>query len=321
MSFRQDNLEFENVTRAMESLDNELDRVIHMAKGDRAMLVGAVCLGEPVLLEAIQGTGKTLTAKSVATAIGGSFGRIQGMPDKLPADVTGGDIFDPVTRTFRFHEGPIFNNVVLADEINRNPPKTQASLLEAMEEGQVTSFNETHTLPTPFFLIATQNRQEVRQGTFPLTNANSDRFGISIEIPRFTELDHFTALSKEGQTAKQVLEPEDLPGIADAIHRTVKAGALEVVGRATGLHLALQNLEIVDLNNSSLGGQRPVLDMLKFSKILAAREGHLKVEPKHIDQAAEYVLRHRTALTFSALNRGDTVQQAIEDAKRSASSE
>jgi len=134
-----------------------------------------------VLLEDVPGTGKTLTARSLAGALGLSFSRIQFTPDLLPADVTGTYVFDEQSGDFQFRPGPIFGNVVLADEINRASPKTQAALLEAMAEGQVTIEGRTHELPDPFFVIATQNPIE-QDGTFPLPEAQVDRFVVKTSL-------------------------------------------------------------------------------------------------------------------------------------------
>ncbi len=144
------------------------------------VLVGLLSRGH-VLLEDVPGTGKTLTANSFAKALGLSFSRIQFTPDLLPNDVTGTHIFNEQENEFEFNEGPIFANIVLADEINRAPPKTQAALLEAMGEGQVTIEGETRQLPDPFFVIATQNPVE-QEGTFPLPEAQMDRFNIKSSI-------------------------------------------------------------------------------------------------------------------------------------------
>src|SRR6056297_990385 len=144
------------------------------------VMTGIVSRGH-VLLEDVPGTGKTLTARSFATALGLSFNRIQFTPDLLPTDITGTYVFNEKTREFEFASGPIFANVVLADEINRASPKTQAALLEAMEEGQVTMEGETHDLPDPFFVIATQNPVEMA-GTFELPEAQVDRFLVETAI-------------------------------------------------------------------------------------------------------------------------------------------
>src|SRR6056297_3550975 len=168
-----------DVTQAHEECETVLETIGEAVIADRRffedILVGVIGRGH-VLLEDVPGTGKTLTARSVATALGLSFSRVQFTPDLLPADVTGTYVFDEQSREFEFNRGPLFANVVLADEINRASPKTQAALLEAMEEEQVTVNGETHQLPQPFVVIATQNPVEDGQGTFPLPEAQKDRF-------------------------------------------------------------------------------------------------------------------------------------------------
>ena len=160
--------------------DSVLSGVIADETFVERILLGVLGRGH-VLLEDVPGTGKTLTARSVATALGLSFSRVQFTPDLLPSDVTGTHIFNEKDREFEFQPGPIFANVVLADEINRAPPKTQAALLEAMEEHQVTVDGETRPLPDPFFVIATQNPVE-QEGTFPLPEAQIDRFTVKTSI-------------------------------------------------------------------------------------------------------------------------------------------
>src|SRR6056297_3976188 len=173
-----------DVREANEQCDAVLDAIGNAVVADRefleTVLLGVMASGH-VLLEDVPGTGKTLTARSFASALGLSFSRVQFTPDLLPADVTGTHVFNEDDGTFEFSEGPIFANVVLADEINRAPPKTQAALLEAMEEGQVTVDGETHQLPRPFFVMATQNPVE-QEGTFPLPEAQIDRFLVKSSI-------------------------------------------------------------------------------------------------------------------------------------------
>jgi len=145
------------------------------------VVLTAIVAGGNVLLEDVPGTGKTLTARSIAKALGLEFSRVQFTPDLLPSDITGSAIFNEERREFTFEEGPLFANVVLADEINRAPPKTQSALLEAMEEGQVTVDGTDRTLPKPFFVIATQNPVE-QEGTFPLPEAQLDRFWVKTKL-------------------------------------------------------------------------------------------------------------------------------------------
>ncbi|MDY7083075.1 MAG: AAA family ATPase, partial [Halobacteria archaeon] len=172
------------IDEASELCGSVIDAVSDSVIADRqfleTVLTGILSKGH-VLLEDVPGTGKTLAARSFAQAMGLSFGRIQFTPDMLPSDVTGTQVYNERDSVFEFNEGPIFANMVLADEINRAPPKTQASLLEAMEEKQVTVEGENHPLPEPFFVIATQNPVEL-EGTFELPEAQLDRFIIKAEM-------------------------------------------------------------------------------------------------------------------------------------------
>ena len=168
----------------MNDASNTIERVIDSVSSAvitnrgflETVLPGILAQGH-VLIEDVPGTGKTLTARSMASALGLSFKRIQFTPDLLPSDITGSHIYNEQSGEFEFNPGPVFANVVLADEINRAPPKTQAALLEAMGEKQVSIDNQTHNLPEPFFVIATQNPVE-QEETFPLPEAQRDRFII-----------------------------------------------------------------------------------------------------------------------------------------------
>ena len=169
-----------SIQDAHERCNDILDEIMSVVIADRKflenVLLGLLAQGH-VLLEDVPGTGKTLTANTFADVLGLDFTRIQFTPDLLPGDVSGSNIYNEQTGTFEFTKGPIFGNVVLADEINRAPPKTQAAMLEAMQEKQVTVEGETRQLPVPFFVIATQNPIE-QEGTFPLPEAQVDRFFV-----------------------------------------------------------------------------------------------------------------------------------------------
>ncbi len=158
-------------------VENEVGKLIVGQHAVLRKVLGAFFAGGHVLLEGVPGLGKTLIVRSVATALGLSFKRIQFTPDLMPADIIGTQLLveENAARTFRFRQGPIFSNIVLADEINRASPKTQSAVLEAMEERQVTAFGETHVLEEPFFVLATQNPIEL-EGTYPLPEAQLDRF-------------------------------------------------------------------------------------------------------------------------------------------------
>jgi len=282
----------------------------------RTILTGIVSRGH-VLLEDVPGTGKTLTARSFATALGLRFNRIQFTPDLLPSDITGTYVFDEQTREFEFSSGPIFANVVLADEINRASPKTQAALLEAMEERQVTLEGETHELPDPFFVIATQNPVERGEGTFPLPEAQKDRFlvkttlGYPSRSGERTLLDRREARESQTPTARQILTRE---GVLDCqrvpegitVHDDLKDYIVEAV-RAT------RSDPRVEVGISPRGCQR----LFEVARGYAAIRGRRYVTPDDVKAVAEPVLAHRLVLTADATveqtARADVVGDVLDE--------
>ena len=165
----------------IDSLRKELNKVILGKESAVDLLLAALLAGGHVLIEDVPGTGKTTLAKALAKAIGADFSRIQFTPDLLPADVTGGSIYRPSTGTFELQKGPVFTQILLADEINRASPRTQSALLEAMEERQVSLEGESHRLPDLFMVLATENPVEFH-GVFPLPEAQMDRFLIRLSL-------------------------------------------------------------------------------------------------------------------------------------------
>jgi MoxR-like ATPase len=297
--------------RSADVVESVSDAVVTRRSFVETVVTGVVAGGH-VLLEDVPGTGKALTARSLATALGLEFSRIQFTPDLLPADVTGSYVFDERDREFEFAPGPIFGNVVLADEINRAPPKTQAALLEAMEEGQVTVDGETHALPDPFFVVATMNPIE-QEGTFPLPEAQIDRFHLksSIGYPdpdREVEiLDRRAERDSGTPTAWQVLTPEDVRELQAVPERVTVDPDLRVY--VTRLAQATRDHPQVEVGVSPRGAQR----LFELSRARAVVEGRDFATPDDVREVAQPTLAHRLVLTADA-RVNDVSRSAIVDA-------
>jgi MoxR-like ATPase len=295
-----------DVTEASERCDTVLTEVERAVVADRSfletVLLGVLARGH-VLLEDVPGTGKTLTARSIATALGLSFSRVQFTPDLLPSDVTGTHVFDERDRTFEFSEGPIFANVVLADEINRAPPKTQSALLEAMEERQVTTDGETRELPSPFFVIATQNPVE-QEGTFSLPEAQVDRFAVkaSMGYPSYegeAELLYRRAdRDSRSPTVEPVLSTEEVREL-QRVPETVRVDD-DLIHYVLEICRATREDPRVAVGVSPRGTQR----LFETARARAVIEGREYVTPDHVKTVARPVLAHRLVLTADARVNG-----------------
>jgi MoxR-like ATPase len=290
-----DGLDVEAASDLCSSVVDELSSAIIAEDAFfETILYGVLSRGH-VLLEDVPGTGKTLTARSLATALGLSFSRIQFTPDLLPADVTGTHVFEESTGSFRFTEGPVFGNVILADEINRAPPKTQSALLEAMEERQVTVQGDTRELPEPFFVIATQNPVE-QEGTFELPEAQVDRFDVKTSIGYPDREGEASLLYRRADRESRspsvgsVLTSEEVTAlrtVPETIH--VENDLIEYmadIAAATREHVD------VDVGISPRGTQR----LFEVSRARAALQGRDYVAPEDVKQVARPVLVHRLIL-------------------------
>ncbi len=275
------------------------------------IMTGVLARGH-VLLEDVPGTGKTLTARSFAGALNLRFQRVQFTPDLLPADITGSNVYNEATGTFEFAEGPVFANVVLADEINRAPPKTQAALLEAMGERQVTVDGTTHELPDPFFVIATQNPVE-QEGTFGLPEAQRDRFIVKSAIG-YPDADGERRLL-DRRADRTALAPSVDP-VVDAervlaLQRVPEDVSVEERLRDYIVELGRQTREDrrVEVGVSPRGVQR----LFEAARAGAALRGRDYVVPDDIKRVVEAVFTHRLVLTADAEVRGTDRRTVVSD--------
>ncbi|HET6645224.1 MAG TPA: MoxR family ATPase [Fimbriimonadales bacterium] len=276
---------------------------------EKAVLV-LFCNGH-LLIEDVPGVGKTMLAKSLARAIGGEFKRIQFTPDLLPADITGSSIFNQKDSEFEFRPGPIFGNVVLADEINRATPKTQAALLESMEERQVTYDGITHALPEPFFVIATQNNIELT-GTYPLPEAQLDRFfaRLSIGYPDpSVESEILVAQQQEMpiDSVQEVIAPTELKQIqasvrAVFVHESVRTYIVDIVS-------ATRQSNQIMLGASPRGS----LLLMHAAQAHAAYQGEDYVRPDDVKAMAAAVLAHRVIPRADLRSRGVSAEEIVEE--------
>ncbi|MFO1091686.1 MAG: AAA family ATPase [Planctomycetaceae bacterium] len=229
MALDPPDITLESLARVQAAFDRMTTQLRHVIVGQEPVvqeLIIALLTGGHCLLVGVPGLAKTLMVRSLAETLGLSFSRIQFTPDLMPADITGTEVIqeDRVsgTRGLRFLPGPVFANVVLADEINRTPPKTQAALLEAMQEHQVTIGGQRHPLPEPFFVLATQNPIE-QEGTYPLPEAQQDRFMLDVRIDYPTEDEEFQVVRRTTGGAVPPVQPALAPGELAELQRTVRA--------------------------------------------------------------------------------------------------
>ncbi len=290
------------VAAALAPVTRNVARVIVGKDEAIELTLVAALVGGHILVEDVPGIGKTTLAKAFARSMGGTFSRIQCTPDLLPSDVTGVHILDQRQGTFVFQPGPVFANVVLVDELNRATPRTQAALLEAMEERQVTMEGTTRQLPAPFLVIATQNPIEL-EGTFPLPEAQLDRFLLRLQLgyPSASEEDEL--LSRfDGRNPLERLEPVVAPARLLEFQEAAQAVRVEPAVRAYLLSLVRATREhgAVRLGASP----RASLALYHASQALAALRGRTYVLPDDVKALATPVLGHRLILDSQARLRG-----------------
>lgn len=288
----------------------QLERVIFGKASAIDQTLTCLLSGGHLLIEDVPGTAKTLLARALARTIGGAFSRIQFTPDLLPTEVTGSSIFRPDTREFEFHAGPVFTNVLLADEINRATPRTQSALLEAMAERQVSADGQTRALPAPFFVVATQNPVE-QEGTFPLPEAQLDRFAMRISI------------GYPGPDAEEKMLVEDRLDPLQAVEPVLKveqlAQAQQIVRRVT-VAPELRRW-IVALAGSTRDDERFVLGagpraskaLYRAAQAYAGIRGRSFVQPDDIRALVPLVFPHRVVLAPRARLKNESPSDAVRE--------
>ena len=291
---------FESLEKVMIGKHNALELVV----------IGLLCQGH-VLIEDVPGVGKTVMARTLAKSLGCAFNRVQFTPDMLPSDVTGVSIFNQENRSFEFRQGPIFGQVVLADEINRATPKTQAALLEAMDEHQVTVDGITHPLPQPFIVLATQNPIEY-EGTFPLPEAQLDRFLLRVRLGYPSIADEVQVLEDQQlrhpiEAIKSVFSAEEVLAAAESVKSVYVAASIKrYIVELT--HRTRVNSDVY-LGASPRGS----LALFRAGQARAGLNGRDHVLPDDIKALAQAILGHRIIVNPAARLREVTPERIVQE--------
>lgn len=305
------------LNEAVLSIRTEIKKII-VGQDDMVKLIIAALLADGhVLIEGVPGVAKTLTAKLVAKSVNAGFSRIQFTPDLMPSDVLGTPVFNPKEATFEFKKGPIFSNIVLVDEINRAPAKTQSALLEIMEERQATVDGKTYPMPSPFMVLATQNPVE-QEGTYRLPEAQLDRFIFKILVPYPSEVEEMSILTKfhgMGNTSSLDMIQPALDGQQVAfLRKQIKNQIIEekLLGFIAKLVHQTRNHKSIYLGASP----RASLAIMNASKAMAAMQGRDFVTPEDILSVVAPVLRHRIILSpdkeMEGITEDDVIKQIIQ---------
>jgi MoxR-like ATPase len=282
-------------TAHCEAVLDEIARVVVGKRAALKLILTTVLARGHVLVEDLPGLGKTLIARSFAAALGLNFTRVQFTPDLLPADLLGSTIYDMQSGRFEFRRGPVFTNLLLGDEINRTPPKTQAALLEAMAEGQVSIDGQTHRLPDPFIVLATDNPIEY-EGTYPLPEAQLDRFAIRLELRYLSESDEASMLRRRldrgsaEPTVNQVVDAHDLVAMRESVEQVTVHD--DILNYVVSLATATRHHPQVAVGASP----RAELDLVQLARARALLQGRDYVIPEDVKALASAATAHRITL-------------------------
>lgn len=310
----QQRIDLTGLNRSVHEIRNEIGQVIiGQYKMVDLLLIGLLCDGH-ILIEGVPGVAKTLTAKLLAKIIDVDFSRLQFTPDLMPSDVVGTSVFNPKEGDFKFKSGPIFSNIVLIDEINRAPAKTQAALFEVMEERQVTIDGHTHYMSAPFIVLATQNPIE-QEGTYRLPEAQLDRFLFKIEVNYPTLEEEIAILNnQQGKTQAQMIAGvRKLLTTHDIQHFRTQVQSIIIEPKLVDF---IAKIVHETRNNPALylgASPRASLAILRSAKASAAIKGRDFVTPEDIIEMAPHVLRHRIILTPEKEMEGLTTDDLIDN--------
>jgi MoxR-like ATPase len=319
---RHDSVAIDKLNAARQKIMEQLSQVIVGQHAVIEELLISLFSRSHCMLEGVPGLAKTLMISTLARTLNLTFARIQFTPDLMPADITGTDVIEENratgTRDFRFLEGPLFSNVILADEINRTPPKTQAALLEAMQERQVTVGRERHALSDPFFVLATQNPIE-QEGTYPLPEAQQDRFmfKVFVKYPTFDEEFEVARRTTTLQTdhIEPVLTAADILDLQRIVREVPVSDHIIRYALALVRQTRVREPGVPDFVSDQLGwgaGPRAVQFLIVGAKARALLNGRTHVTCDDIQALAKPVLRHRLVLSFTAESEGIGPDQIIE---------
>lgn len=313
----QERTDLSALNEAVMSIRNEIKKIIVGQDEMVKLIIAALLADGHVLIEGVPGVAKTLTAKLVARSVNAGFSRIQFTPDLMPSDVLGTPVFNPREASFEFRKGPIFSNIVLVDEINRAPAKTQSALLEIMEERQATVDGKTYTMAAPFMVLATQNPVE-QEGTYRLPEAQLDRFLFKILVPYPTETEEMSILSQFHQmgnvAALDLIKPALDAGQVTALRQQIRKQVMEekLLQFVARLVHQTRNHKSIYLGASP----RASLAIMNASKAIAAMQGRDFVTPDDILAVATPVLRHRIILApdkeMEGVSEDEVIRQIIQ---------